>query len=282
MKKTIEDILARKKLKQKITMLTAYDYPLASIIDKAQIDIILVGDSLANVVLGLDSTREVGMEEMIHHAKAVSRAVKNALLIGDIPFGSYQTPELAVKNAKRFINKANCDAVKLEWFDQCLEVVEALVQSGIPVMGHVGLTPQTAEQWGGFKVQGKDAQSAQAIIRNAKNLEKKGCFSIVLECIPDKIAGIITKNLAIPTIGIGAGVDCDGQVLVAHDLLGFFERFKPKFAKQYLNLNALILDAVSKYRSEVLDGKFPGKEHSFSMRQEEVNKLKQLTNRKRG
>ena len=177
-------------------MLTAYDYPLASLVDAAGVDMILVGDSLANVVLGLDSTKEVGMVEMIHHAKAANRAVNQALLIGDMPFESYQSDsDKAVDNAKRFIQEAGCNAVKLEWFDQCLEVTQKIVQAGIPVMGHVGLTPQTAEQLGGFKVQGKDADSACRIIQHAKELEENGCFSIVLECIPTPIAEIITKEI---------------------------------------------------------------------------------------
>ncbi|RKY29935.1 MAG: 3-methyl-2-oxobutanoate hydroxymethyltransferase, partial [Candidatus Omnitrophota bacterium] len=182
----VEDILA-KKGKQKITMLTAYDYPLASLIDRAGIDMILVGDSVANVVLGLKSTTEVGMTEMIHHAKAVTRAVKNSLVIGDMPFDSYQlNPADSVKNAKRFIEEAKCHAVKLEWFERCLEVTAEIIKAGIAVMGHIGLTPQTADKLGGFKVQGKDADAATKLIRQAEDLEKLGCFSIVLECVPDK------------------------------------------------------------------------------------------------
>ena len=202
MRKTIEQIQQKKKDGQKITMLTAYDYPLASLVDAAGVDMILVGDSLANVVLGLESTKEVGMAEMIHHAKAVNRAVKQALLIGDMPFGSYQVDNgKAADNARRFVEEAGCNAVKLEWFDRCLDVAEDIVKAGIPVMGHVGLTPQTAEQLGGFKVQGKDADSARKIIGFAKALEEKGCFSLVLECIPSEIAAMITEQVSIPTIG---------------------------------------------------------------------------------
>jgi len=290
---TIKDILEKKKSGQKITMLTAYDYPLASLIDRAGIDIILVGDSLANVVLGLESTTQVGMAEMIHHSKAVARAVKSAMVVGDMPYESYQinpddsvnpvrksTPSAVegiisngVKNARRFIDEANCDAVKLEWFDKCLEVSEAILKSGIQVMGHIGLTPQTADKLGGFKVQGRDAEQAKRLIKQAQDLEGIGCFSIVLECVPDKIAEIITHKLKIPTIGIGAGVNCDGQVLVTHDLLGLFERFKPKFVKQYVNLSSEILKAVQDYKSEVLEGRFPTKEHSFTIKQEELKKL---------
>lgn len=270
---TVQDILSMKG-KQKITMLTAYDYPLASLIDRAGIDMILVGDSVANVVLGLDSTTKVGMLEMIHHAKAVTRAVKHALVVGDMPYESYQlNPKESVKNARRFIEEANCDVVKLEWFGQCLEVTEQIIKAKIPVMGHIGLTPQTADKLGGFKVQGKDAEAAQKLIEQAIALERLGCFSLVLECVPDKIAEIITKKLKIPTIGIGAGLYCDGQVLVTHDLLGLFERFKPKFVKQYINLSAQIGKAIADYKKEVIEGKFPSREHSFTIKEEELQKL---------
>ncbi len=273
LKVTVKDILLLKG-KRKITMLTAYDYPIASLVDKAGIDMILVGDSLANVVLGLDSTTKVGMQEMIHHAKAVTRAVKHALVVGDMPFDSYQvnTAE-SVKNAKRFIEEAKCDAVKLEWFDKCLEVTKNLIKSGIPVMGHIGLTPQTADKLGGFKVQGKDAEHAKQLIQQAIELEKLGCFSIVLECVPDKIAELITRKLNIPIIGIGAGVNCDGQVLVIHDLIGLFERFTPKFVKKYINLSPLILKAIEEYKTEVIEGKFPSAQHTFSIKEEELKKL---------
>ncbi len=273
-KTSIQDILAAKH-KRKITMLTAYDYPIASLIDRAGIDMVLVGDSVANVVLGLDSTTKVGMAEMIHHAKAVTRAVKQALVIGDMPYDSYQVnPEESLKNARRFIDEAQCGAVKLEWFDKCLEVTEKIIQGGIAVMGHIGLTPQTADKLGGFKVQGKDAEAAQRLIEQATALEKLGCFSIVLECVPDKIAEIITQKLKIPTIGIGAGIHCDGQVLVTHDLLGLFERFTPKFVKKYVNLSPLIFQAIEEYKKEVQEGKFPGPEHSFRIKEEEIKKIR--------
>ena len=271
---TIEDILAKKQKGEKITMLTAYDYPLASLMDKAEIDMILVGDSVANVVLGLDSTTKVGMPEMLHHAKAVTRAVKHSLVIGDMPYDSYQVnPAESVKNAQRFIDEAKCDAVKLEWFERCLEVTEKIIQAGIPVMGHIGLTPQTADKLGGFKVQGKDAQAAKRLIEQAVELEKLGCFSLVLECVPDKIAQIITQKLKIPTIGIGAGINCDGQVLVTYDLLGLFERFTPKFVKKYINLSPLIAKAIEEYKNEVIQGKFPTPEHSFTIKEEELKKI---------
>lgn len=264
MNKKIQSLVQKKERDQKITMLTAYDFPLASILDDAGIDVILVGDSLANVVLGLNSTKEVGLEEMLHHAKAARRGVKNALLIGDMPFSSYQTrPQDAVKNAKRFIEEAGCDAVKIEWFDGCLKVSSDIIKAGIPLMGHVGLTPQTADKLGGFKVQGKDAVSAKRILEQAKSLEKAGCFAVVLECVPKNVAASITKGLKVPTIGIGAGPDCDGQVLVTHDLLGMFERFHPKFAKQYVNLTEIIKKAVGEYKMDVETGKFPGSEHTF-------------------
>lgn len=270
---TVKDILALKG-KRKITMLTAYDYPLANLIDKAGIDIILVGDSLANVVLGLASTTEVGMQEMLHHAKAVTRAVKQALVIGDMPFESYQlNPQDALKNARRFIEEAKCDAVKLEWFERCLEVSEQIIKGGILVMGHIGLTPQTADKIGGFKVQGKDAQAARRLIEQASRLEKVGCFSIVLECVPDKIAEMITQKLSIPTLGIGAGKLCDGQVLVTHDLLGLFERYIPKFVKRYIDLSSLITQALEEYKKEVTEGKFPAPIHCFKIKEEELKKL---------
>jgi len=272
----VKDIVSLKG-KRKITMLTAYDYPLALLIDKAGVDMILVGDSVANVVLGLESTTQVGMNEMLHHAKAVSRAVKHALVIGDMPYEAYQLDiKNSVKNAKRFIEEANCDAVKLEWFDRCLEVTEAIIKEGIPVMGHIGLTPQTADKLGGFKVQGKDAETAKRLIEQAEALEKLGCFSIVLECVPDKIAKMITEKLKVPTIGIGAGIFCDGQVLVTHDLLGLFERFKPKFVKRYINLSELILKAIQEYKAEVIEEKFPTQEHSFTIKEEELKKLGEL------
>jgi len=270
---TIKDILSLKG-KRKITMLTAYDYPLASLVDRAGIDMILVGDSLANVVLGLDSTTKVGMTEMLIAAKAVTRAVKQALVVGDMPYESYQiNPEESVKNALRFIEEARCDAVKLEWFDKCPEVTEKIAKAGIPVMGHIGLTPQTAEKLGGFKVQGKNAETAKKLIEQASELEKLGCFAIVLECVPDRIAELISKRLKIPTIGIGAGPKCDGQVLVIHDLLGLFERFTPKFVKKYANLAPIIAKAIEEYKEEVIQGKFPGRQQSFTIKEEELQKL---------
>jgi len=272
---TLDAIALKKKNGEKITMLTAYDYSMAALVDKAGIDMILVGDSLANVVLGLESTTQVGMAEMLHHAKAVTRAVKHSLVIGDMPFESYQLkPDDAVTNARRFIEEAKCQAVKLEWFDRCLEVTENIIKAGIPVMGHIGLTPQTADKIGGFKVQGKDAEAARRLIEEAEALAKAGCFSIVLECVPDKISELITKRLDIPTIGIGAGIHCDGQVLVIHDALGLFDRYRPKFVKRYVDLSSLISKGIEEFRQDVLEGRFPGPEHSFFIKEEELRKLK--------
>lgn len=269
----VEEILALKG-KRRITMLTAYDYPLAAMIDKAGIDLILVGDSLANVVLGLESTTEVTMEQMLYHAKAVRRAVRNAFIVGDLPYKSYQlNPADSVEAAQRFMKEAGCDAVKLEWFDRCFEAAEGIIKAGIPVMGHIGLTPQTAQATGGFKVRGKDAEAARRLIEQAVQLEKLGCFAVVLECVPDKIAELVTKKIKIPTIGIGAGAHCDGQVLVTYDMLGLFERFTPKFVKKYINLSELITKAVAQYKEEVTEGTFPAAEHSFTIKEEELKKL---------
>lgn len=262
------------KNKRKITMLTAYDYPTACLVDKAGIDIILVGDSLANVVLGLESTTQVGMPEMLHHTKAVARGIKNAILIADMPYSAYQLNiNECVLNAQRFISEAGCQGVKLEWFDNCLKVTTQIIQAQIPVMGHIGLTPQTADRIGGFKCQGKDAQAAQELIKQAVELEEAGCFAIVLECVPDKIAQIITKKLHIPTIGIGAGIHCDGQVLVINDLLGIFDRYTPKFVKKYADLSGIILAAVENFKNDVLQEKFPTLQHSFSIKEEELKKI---------
>ncbi len=271
---TIADFQKKKESGRKITMLTAYDFPTASLVDQAGIDVILVGDSLGMVVLGYGSTVPVTMDEMIHHCRAVSRAARQSFVIGDMPFLSYQVSvEKAVENAGRFIKEAGCEAVKLEGGSAMGPAVKAIVQAGIPVCGHIGLTPQTATQLSGFKVQGKDAESARELLQSARDLEAAGAFMIVMECIPDKLAAIITRSLSIPTIGIGAGKDCDGQVLVLHDILGLFERFTPKFVKIYTNLATDIRAAVVKYRDEVEHGVFPGEEHTFSMKAEEADKI---------
>ncbi|MCG8431575.1 MAG: 3-methyl-2-oxobutanoate hydroxymethyltransferase [Candidatus Omnitrophica bacterium] len=271
---TIKDI-QNLKHKRKITMLTAYDYPFAALVDRAGIDLVLVGDSLANVVLGLESTKEVGVNDLIYHAKAVSRGVKSAIIVADMPFEAYQPdPALSLPNARRFIEEAGCDAVKIEWFERCLEAVKPVVQAGIPVMGHIGLTPQTADALGGFKVQGKDAESAARLFDQARALEAAGCFSLVLECVPAEVAAMISERAAIPVIGIGAGVSCDGQVLVLHDMLGLFDRYRPKFVKTYLNLSELVTEALKKYRDEVAAGTFPDERHSFSISESELKKLR--------
>jgi 3-methyl-2-oxobutanoate hydroxymethyltransferase len=259
---------------KKITMMTAYDFPTASLVDQAEIDTILVGDSLAMVVLGYESTVPVTMEEMIHHCKAVRRGAKLSFIIGDMPFMSYQVSvEKAVENAGRFIKEAGVEAVKLEGGSEMVPVVKAITEAGIPVCAHIGLTPQTATKLSGFKVQGKDAESANKLVQSAKDLEDAGAFMIVLECIPDQVASKITDSLKIPTIGIGAGKYCDGQVLVYHDLVGLFERFTPKMVKQYVNLAPMIREALVQYREEVKKGIFPGPEHSFVMKSEESDRL---------
>ena len=273
-KVTISDLMAQKESGRKITMLTAYDYPTAQMVDQAGIDIILVGDSLGMVVLGYTSTVPVSMEEMIHHTKAVTRGAKYAFIIGDMPFMSYQTGvEKGIENAGRFIKEGECDAVKLEGGSEVAPIVKAIVTAGIPVCAHIGLTPQTATQLSGFKVQGKDAESARNLINSAKDLEKAGAFMVVMECIPDTLASMITKELGIPTIGIGAGNDCDGQVLVYHDTVGLFERFTPKFVKQYIKLGPMIIDALKEYKKEVEEGIFPGEEHIFRMSKGEAEKI---------
>jgi 3-methyl-2-oxobutanoate hydroxymethyltransferase len=269
------DIQAMKKQGKKITMLTAYDYPMALLEDLAGIDIILVGDSLAMTVLGHENTLPVTMDEMIHHTKAVARGAKHPLILGDMPFMSYNTSEReAILNAGRFMKEGGADAVKLEGGASVREIVRAIVKGGIPVMGHIGLTPQTISMLGGFKVQGKDAQAAQKIIDDALSLEEAGAFSVCLEAVPAPIAKMVTERLTVPTIGIGAGVHCDGQVLVVHDMLGLFDRFTPKFAKKYVNLSELILKALESYREEVLTGKFPTDQHSFHIEEKELGKIK--------
>lgn len=270
---TVPDIMAAKG-KRKLTMLTAYDFPTACWVDQSGVDMILVGDSLAMVVLGHEDTLSVGMEEMIHHTKAVSRAAKRALVIGDMPFLSYQASiEQAVLNAGRFLKDGRAQAIKLEGGARVLPQVKAIVAAGIPVQGHLGLTPQSAAQFGGFKVQGKTAESANALIEDAHALTEAGCFSIVLEAIPAAIAARITETIPIPTIGIGAGRACDGQVLVVHDVLGLFDRFKPKFVKQYARLNENISEALSRFRDEVEKGLFPGQEHIFGIDDRDARKV---------
>jgi 3-methyl-2-oxobutanoate hydroxymethyltransferase len=274
-KVTISDLQGMKRDGKKITMLTAYDYPMARLIDDAGIDSILVSNSLGMVVLGYDSTVPVTMDEMIHHSKAVRRGTRYAFLIGDMPFMSYQvSKEDAIRNAGRFMKEAGCDAVKLEGGYDVIEATEAIIASGIPVLGHLGLTPQSVSKLGGYKVQGKDASSAARILDEALRLEKSGCFAIVLECVPDMVAKIISEKLKIPTIGIGAGQYCDGQVLVTNDMVGLFDRFLPKFVKQYVRLAPQISEGLKRYIEDVRKGVFPGPEHSYTIKEEEIKKLK--------
>jgi len=265
-KRTIQDIITMKKNGERISMLTAYDASFATLIDAAGIDIVLVGDSLGMVLLGYDSTIPVTMEEMLHHCRAVSRGIRRALLVGDMPFMSYQVSgNEAITNAGRFLKEAGCDAVKLEGGTEVCDTVKAIVKAGISVMGHIGLTPQTASQLGGYKVQGRDTDSARKLLQSARDLEAAGAFSIVLECIPAQLSEAITRTVSIPTIGIGAGKHCDGQVLVTHDMVGMFEKFIPSFVKQYVNLAQQIKEAVAAYHEEVKNGSFPAEEHSFNM-----------------
>lgn len=260
----------KKERGEPITMLTAYDYPTAMAIDKAGIDSILVGDSLAMVVLGYENTLPVTMDEMLHHARAVARGAKSALLIGDMPFMSYQVSvEDAVRNAGRFLQQGGMDAVKLEGGRDRADAVRAIVGTGIPVMGHLGLTPQSVHQLGGFRAQGKNAVAAKRLLEDAQILEEAGAFSLVLESVPARLAEFISKKISIPTIGIGAGLGCDGQVLVTHDLLGLFDRFTPKFVKKYANLHDAMNKAFAEYIDDVETKRFPAPEHTVEMTDDE-------------
>jgi 3-methyl-2-oxobutanoate hydroxymethyltransferase len=261
---SVLDIYNKKFEGKKITMLTAYDYPTAQIVDQAGIDMILVGDSLGMVVQGMSSTLPVTMDEMIYHTKMVSRGAVSAMVVGDMPFLSYQAGrEEAVRNAGRFLKEAGAEAVKLEGGSPMAEVIRAIVSAGIPVMAHIGLTPQYMHALGGFKVQGKDEAARLKVLADARAVQDAGAFAVVLEALPASLAKEIHELLHIPTIGIGAGVDCDGQVLVLHDLLGLFDRFTPKFVKKYANLKDVALKAVTAYKQDVENGKFPSEEHSF-------------------
>jgi 3-methyl-2-oxobutanoate hydroxymethyltransferase len=265
-KLTIQDIISMKKNGERISMLTAYDASFAGLIDAAGIDMVLVGDSLGMVLLGYNSTIPVTMEEMLHHCRAAGRGVKRAVLVGDMPFMSYQVSQNeAISNAGRFLKEAGCDAVKLEGGTEMCDTVKAIVKAGIPLMGHIGLTPQTASQLGGYRVQGRDADSARRLLQSARDLEAADVFAIVLECIPAQLSEAITRMVSIPTIGIGAGKHCDGQVLVTHDMVGMFEKFNPSFVKQFAKLAPQIKDAVADYNKEVKNGSFPAEEHSFNM-----------------
>jgi 3-methyl-2-oxobutanoate hydroxymethyltransferase len=271
---TTSTLRDKKQRKEKITMLTSYDYSLASMVDAAGIDMILVGDSLGNVILGYDNTLAVTMDDMVHHTKAVVRGSKNAMVVADMPFLSYHISiEESVRNAGRLIQEGGAQAVKLEGGVERVDTIKAILDAQIPVMGHIGLTPQSVNQFGGFKIQGKDLESAKKIIEDAKALERVGVFSIVLEGGPTKLAQRMTEDLSVPTIGIGAGQYCDGQVLVINDMLGMFAGHIPKFVKKFANLQPLIIEALQQYKEEVEAGTFPAQEHGFSIQDEVLERL---------
>ena len=274
-KVTIPDLQAKKKRKEKIVAITAYDFPVAKIVDESGIDLILVGDSLGMVVLGYENTLPVTMEDMIHHTKPVVRAVNRALVVGDMPYFSFHmSDDESVYNASLFLKEAGAQAVKIEGASKRrLKLIETLIEAEIPVMGHVGLTPQSIHHFGHFKVKGKEIDEAEKIIQDALNLEQAGVFSVVLECIPMELARMITEKLKIPTIGIGAGPYCDGQILVFHDLVGFSNGYLPKFVKKYADIHELINQAVQKYRDDVRGGKFPDDKHSYHLKPELLQKI---------
>lgn len=257
----------------RLAMLTAYDYPTAKLVAEAGVELILVGDSLGMVVLGYDSTLPVTVDDMVHHTKAARRGAPAAFLIADMPFLSYGTVDEALATSARLMKEAGADAVKLEGGVEVAPIVEALVRAGVPVLGHVGLTPQTASALGGYKLQGKDEANARRILEGAQALERAGCWGVVLELVPAPLAGMVTKQIGIPTIGIGAGADCDGQVLVFHDLVGLFSGFTPTFVKRYTEAGAAMRDAIAQYAAEVRAGEFPGQAQSFSMKDEVLKRL---------
>lgn len=274
MKNTAVTFKQAKEKNEKLTMLTAYDYSTAKLVDNAGINGILVGDSLGMVCLGYEDTLSVTMEDMIHHTRAVARGVKNTLVVADMPFMSYQTSVYdAVVNAGRLIKEGRAHVVKLEGGLEVCDKIEAIVKASIPVMAHIGLTPQSVNAFGGFKVQGKDEEAAKRLIEEALAVEKAGAFAVVLECVPAKLAEIVTKKLSIPTIGIGAGVNCDGQILVYQDMLGMYSEFTPKFVKKYENLGEKMDTAFKKYIEEVKDGVFPAEEHTFKISDDVLDKL---------
>ena len=276
-KVTILDIQQAKADNRKLTMVTAYDYPFGLLAEEAGIDIVLVGDSLGMVVMGLEGTVAVTMEHMIHHIQAVSRGCNNPFIVGDMPFMSYNTSiRDAIINAGRLLKEGGCESVKLEGGVDFAPTVAAIVKAGIPVQGHIGLTPQTASALGGFKMQGRDAAAAKQIIDDARSLEDAGVFSMILEAVPAPLGKLVAEAVKVPVIGIGAGPDVDGQVLVTHDMIGLFDKFVPKFVKQYANIRKNILDALTEYREEVREAEFPASEHSFSMPEEALKELKKL------
>ncbi len=276
-KVTVLDVQQAKEQGRKLVMVTAYDYPLGLLADEAGVDIVLVGDSLGMVVLGMEGTVEVTMEHMIHHIKAVVRGCKGPLIVGDMPFMSYNIAVgEAIYNAGRLVKEGGCEVIKLEGGMDFAPTIEAIVKAGIPVMGHIGLTPQTASALGGFKIQGRDATAAKQIIDDARAIENAGVFSIILEAVPAPLGQLISETVKVPVIGIGAGPDVDGQVLVLHDVVGLFDRFVPKFVKQYANARKVMLDALKAYKKEVEDVKFPGPQHSFKMPDEALKQLKKM------
>lgn len=274
MKNTVTTFKDAKKQGKKLTMLTAYDYSTAKLFDEAGVDSMLVGDSLGMTMLGYDSTLPVTMEDMIHHTKAVVRGAKNALVVGDMPYMSYHlSVQQAVENAGRFIKEAGAQAVKLEGGAAFCPEIEAMTRASIPVVGHLGLTPQSINAFGGFKVQGKSEEAARKIIEDAQALEAAGAFAIVLECVPAKLAEIITAKVAVPTIGIGAGAGCDGQVLVYQDMLGMYDNFTPKFVRKFAEVGAMMKQGVQEYCAAVQDSSFPAAEHTFEIDEEVLEKL---------
>lgn len=274
MKNTVLTFQQQKENGEKISMLTAYDYSTAKLMDESGVNSILVGDSLGNVVLGYEDTISVTMEDMIHHTSAVARGAKNALVVADLPFMSYQTSVYdAVVNAGRLMKEGRANAVKLEGGEEVCPQITAITKAGIPVVAHLGLTPQSINAFGGFKVQGKTAEAAQKLLDNARAVEKAGAFALVLECVPYKLAEIITRELKIPTIGIGAGAGCDGQVLVYQDLLGMFSDFTPKFVKKYADLGSIMKEAFKSYIEDINNGDFPKQEHTYGIDDEVIEKL---------
>ncbi len=273
-KVSILNVQQAKEEGRKLVMVTAYDYPFGLMADQAGVDIVLVGDSLGMVVMGMEGTVAVTMEHMIHHTRAVVQGCKNALVVGDMPFMSYNTGiRDAVINAGRLMKEGGCDVVKLEGGVDFATTVKAIVKAGIPVQGHIGLTPQTASALGGFKMQGKDVAAARKIIDDARSLEDAGAFSIILEAVPAPLGKLVTQAVKIPVIGIGAGPDVDGQVLVTHDMIGLFDKFIPKFVKQYANIRETIIAAIGEYKKEVQEATFPAEAHSFKMPAEALAQL---------
>src|SRR6202165_289749 len=271
MKPTVLEL--KRKKGARLAMLTAYDFPSARLVAEAGVDLILVGDSLGMVVLGSDSTLPVTVDDMVHHTKAARRGALQAFVIADLPFLSYGTPEQALANAARLMKDAGADSVKLEGGVEMVPIVEALVRAGVPVLGHVGLTPQTASALGGYKLQGKDEENARRIMEGAEALERAGCWGVVLELVPSPLARLVTERIGIPTIGIGAGAHCDGQVLVFHDLVGLFTGFTPTFVKRYAEAGTAITDAAARYAAEVRTGSFPAEGQSFGMKDEVLKRL---------